>query len=277
MKNRPVVAAIPTYNMTEQAAKLIDDLLHESLTAIYVLDDNSAEDTKAILEKRFGGSVKVITGDKNIGAGGNRNRILQVAEEDSLSKETAIVFIDADTRFEEGNPPLVPTVRELLNKYPRAGVIGGKVLNADGSWGAFNYGPLPSLKYIAGTLRQVRLEGLSKTKPDKAKIAWSRPSRLAEGWPNPFLEPQPVSVGWVIEPLTIVTYGTFADLGGFDTSLRYCESADFGARLEKRGLERIFDPSITVRHLQIDNRGAKRYVEVVDAVAKLMVRDLLQR
>ena len=71
----PIIAAIPNYNMAEQLATLLPQIIQQGYDAIYVLDDVSTDDSREVV-KRFAPKVTLIAGDRNLGAGGNRNRIL---------------------------------------------------------------------------------------------------------------------------------------------------------------------------------------------------------
>ncbi len=84
-------------------------------------------------------------------------------------------------------------------------------------------------------------------------------------------------MGEVVETFTITRLGIFKRLGGYDASLRYCEGLDLAARMEAIGLDRVYDPSIVIRHKQIDIRGAMRGREVLVSTTKLLGRYLLGR
>jgi GT2 family glycosyltransferase len=208
--------------------------------------------------------------NKNLGAAGNRNRIIAALRDRSFADDTIIVFIDADTTLVD-QKAIVPAVKELFVKYSDCGMIGGKVLNNDGSWGAFNYGPLSLYPWMYTSFFQVKVENTSKVDPEKAKALAARHADLLKDWPNPFAKPIAKEVGWLVETLVFIKLGIFAEVGGYDPSLRYCEAIDLGRKLKRRNLTRIFDPTLSVKHLQIDNRGWHRNVEVLLAVLRLSI------
>jgi len=270
-----VFAVVPTYNMSGSLGELLPQLIEQQYDQVFVLDDASIDDTKEMVGA-FGREVQLISGNKNVGSGANRNRIIGVLG--ALDAQDAIInFIDADTRLEPGNKPLAQAARDLFEQYPNAGMIGGKVLNADGSWGAFNYGPEFSLRWATATVHQLRLEKISKTDPGKALKQYNRHRNLLQGYPNIFQEPEVAKVGWLVETFNFVKAKTFIELGGYNPKLRYLEGLDFGARLEAKGLDRIFDPSTTVKHLQVDIRGSERYTSVLKAVARLAALKIFHR
>jgi GT2 family glycosyltransferase len=119
MTERHTVAVIPNYNMAEAAGNLAESLLSEEFSHIYILDDNSPEDAKAIISDRFDDRVKVVEGKKNLGAAGNRNRILQVLDEQGAPLDTAIAFIDADTALMPADIPLAAKDKREYSTHER--------------------------------------------------------------------------------------------------------------------------------------------------------------
>ncbi len=271
-ESRKVVVAIPNYNMSQEVERLVPQLIGQGFDSIFILDDKSSKHLAEFADSK----VEIIRGVKNLGAAGNRNRIIGALEEKHYDDNTVIVFIDADTELVDES--LTPRkVLDLVNKHPDAGVIGGCVLNSDGSWGAFNYGPLGIRKWILGAWTQMKLEKESKIDSSKANSDWLKESSKLLGWPNFFEKPEPKEVGWLVETLIFVELGKFKEVGGYDKHLRYCEALDLGYKLEGKGLKRIFDPSITVKHLQIDSRGFKRNLEVLSALARIMLKRSVRR
>ena len=68
---RPVIAAIPHYNMPQTLVPLIRQILLDHYDAVYVLDDNSSNCGIREVLKPFGDSVNLIAGKENVGAGSN--------------------------------------------------------------------------------------------------------------------------------------------------------------------------------------------------------------
>ncbi len=234
-----------------------------------MLDDHPSDGSPQKIRKAFP-QVIVVEDNKNLGAAGNRNRIITALRDREFADDTIIVFIDADTVLVD-QVAIVPTVKELFVKYPGCGMIGGKVLNNDGSWGVFNYGPLSLRRWIYSSFFQVNVENMSKTDLQKAKTLATKHAGLLKDWPNPFAEPIAKEVGWLVETLVFIKLGIFAEVGGYNPTLRYCEAIDLGRKLKRRNLARVFDPSVSVRHLQIDNRGWHRNIEVLLAVLRLSI------
>jgi N-acetylglucosaminyl-diphospho-decaprenol L-rhamnosyltransferase len=270
-----VVAAVPNYNMSEYVLALLPQLLEQGYDKVYVLDDKSRDDSVEKIHSTFGDTVEVVAGDTNLGAAGNRNRIIQALHESSLDGEVIINFVDADTELLPSTTPFSEVARQLFDKYPEAGMIAGLVQNVDGTNGAFNFGPAGLLEWLRTAPTQLKLEPLSKTDLEKAKQLYERHKDKMKEWPNIFDEPVARTVGHVVECFTFTKLSTFEELGGYDEKLRYCEAIEFGLRLRQHGVASIFDPSVGIRHLQVDNRGWHRYVEVLHALSRISARNLI--
>lgn len=263
--NTRVVVAIPNYNMGRQVHDLTRQLYSQGFKDIFILDDNSSKDITSFISSD---NHVLIKGDQNLGAGGNRNRIIDVLHSKGYPDDTIITFIDADTKLIDDsiNPS---AIIDLFDKHKEAGAIGGKILNPDDSWGAFNYGPTSIREWLSTALTQVRLENISKSNKQKARIKWVEKASKLKSWP-PFLEgAEATEVGWLAEALLCIPLDVFEGVGGYDQSLHYCEALQLGYRLEQIGLKRVFDPSITVKHLRVDVRGLRRNVEFVSAICKI--------
>ena len=83
--------AIPNYNGAQNIEAIIPRVFEENFDAIYVLDDCSDDNSLELL-KPFESKVNVVRGQKNIGAGGNRNRIIDYV------KDGIIMFLDVGSK-----------------------------------------------------------------------------------------------------------------------------------------------------------------------------------
>jgi len=77
-----VSVCIPTYRGSAFLAAAIDSVLSQSYPhhEIWVLDDNSPDDTQAIVSRYSDPRIKYVRNPKNLGPGGNWNRCLEVAQ-----------------------------------------------------------------------------------------------------------------------------------------------------------------------------------------------------
>src|SRR4030088_2784653 len=93
------VLTIPTYNGREWLEKLIPQALEQDFYKIYILDDNSTDDSRELYEKYP--QLNVIYGDKNVGPGANRNPIL------SQDMGDIIFFLDDDMSLDTTDVPKI--------------------------------------------------------------------------------------------------------------------------------------------------------------------------
>jgi GT2 family glycosyltransferase len=273
-ERRPIVAAIPTWNMAESVTRLVGDLQSQNFDRIFVLDDKSQDDTIVRLQDTYGSSVEVVEGWENLGAAGNRNRIMGgLALAGFDESNTLITFIDADVELLPSPTSLAESAVRLAQKHPYAGIIGGKILNTDDSWSAFNYGPGLSREYFFGGYFQAKVEALAKTDPEAARAYRQKHAQLLRDYPDVLANAEVTRPGWVMEPLTVISADTFGRMNGYDPRIYPLEAVDLGERLRKSRAQVVFDPGIEVRHTQIDVRGkSRRLREGARAMSRLAYR-----
>lgn len=250
MMNRPVVAAIPNYNMGGSLAQLLPQLEEQSYSDIYVLDDCSNDNSREIIES-LNTRVIFVSSVENRGAGAARNKIIP-----SLSYSALIHFIDADTLLE--TPNVTEVINEAVPSQP-VGFIGGLAKKPNGLQNEFNYGPRQGLWSTLGAIAQMQLaDAAAKGNYDHARDIQKRYSSLLSDWPNVLEEPVRRQVFWNIEQNLVIDSGIFQSIGGFDEKLREHEIQDIALRLAKVGLKSYFDPSFSVQHEAIDVRNYNR-------------------
>lgn len=238
--NQKVIAVIPHYNMPQTLVPLLKQAITQKYDAIYVLDDHSTNcDVQALL-KPFGTRVTLIAGDKNKGAGANRNRILQAD-----LKGAFLHFIDADCELLTENIP--DAARKILSD-PNIGAASGTIYNLNGAQMEFNYFPRLSWRGgLSGMLMMVAIMS-GRTQPNAKKQMSKLMQRLLSDYPNPYKPLIAKNVFAVAEANMFIPYDTFASVHGFDASLRFAEGQDLGFKLAAKKLTVRFDPSIAVKH-----------------------------
>lgn len=268
----PVFAAIPNYNMARTLQPLLTQLTQEQETAydqIMVLDDNSSDNSREMVEG-FGGQVKWVGGDQNIGSAGNRNRIFGAIG----AQEAFIHFMDADTQLEHTNAAEI--VPQLLE--PDIAMVGGLVRQRNGYPISYNYGPRMQLSSSLESL----VQGATYDHP---RLRKPFANRLAD-WPQPELPQEPgepsnvlpsTETFWVSEANFVVNSSTFARLGGFDGRLREHEAQDFAIQAHNKGQRILFNPTISVVHLEGHIRSGNRNAAKIAAEARIARRHGLGR
>jgi len=235
-----VHVAIPHYNAPEVLRNLLAQLTEQDFDSITVLDDHSTD--QQVLQDlacEFP-AVNFIFGEKNIGAGANRNRFLDL-------HNTGIVwFIDCDMRVETEN------VADIL-RQKFAGenhiMLGSTILYANGQPMAWNYG--------------------HEMHPQHARVLQQ------QGWDYPWIWGERVTedrqVDWVAEGSFALMIDDFAKVGGYDAEFRYHEGQDLAHRLREAGVKIMVTGDIVCTHLDIDVRGKARHREIEQS-AKLFYR-----
>ena len=118
---------ICVFNEEKTIKTVLDNVLKVSLPnrikkKIIVIDNNSTDNTKKILEKYNNKIIKIIYNKKNIGKGGSIIKSLNYCEGD------LVVFQDADLEYEPKNYILL--INEMIKKNNHA-VFGSRVIEGE--------------------------------------------------------------------------------------------------------------------------------------------------
>ena len=151
-----------------------------------------------------------------------------------LASGRYFLLLNPDTRVQSD---AIPSMHDYLDRHPRIGVVGPRVIDPD------------------GTVQQS-----ARTFPGMLTGLFGRTSLLTRIWPgNPWSRRQlvarealsePVVVHWVAGSCLMVRSDAFRALGGFDESFfLYWEDADFCKRLAKAGWLTAYLPTAVVMHL----------------------------
>lgn len=244
----PVHVAIPHYNAPELLLPLVSALVEDDFTSITVLDDHSTDQRVLEEVKNTLPNVDIVFGEQNRGAGGNRNRVLE------LGKTGIVWFLDCDTELVTTDN--AQTIRSLFEENPHQ-LVGGTILNKDGTPMSWNYGHEMHPKRDAEFRRLVK-------EHDQGGLE-------QRDWDYPWLEKAMVdtvrSVDWVAEGSFVLNLDDFSRIGGYDEAFRYHEGQDLARRLRDIGVHAVVIPTIVTRHLEADVRGATRKDEMEQSAA----------
>ena len=246
-----LIVGIPNYNGGKNLVHLLPQIIDEDVDAIYVLDDASSDESLQLLYE-FSEKIEVIEGDRNVGPGANRNRLLPHIKDDDI-----VMFIDADMILKTRN---VRSIAIGYFKNKNVALVGGGILNKRGKPMGFNYGLNKTktqdmigiaLSYLA-TILHFRF------------LIWPI-RRLAEKFTlNVEIAHFPAKqrrVDWVAEGHFYVRGEVFKDLNGFDPNFRYGEGKDLARRIREDGHVVIFDPSIWAQHMEVKVRKVNKTQE----------------
>jgi len=147
------------------------------------------------------------------------------------------------------DPDAVDILRNFMQRHPRCGVAGPKMLYSDGSWQASRR----SFPTVGATL--VRRTPIRVLFPP---LRWQRRHYLLDDRPT-----DPVQADTMLGAFLLMRRAMLAEIGGWDSGYRlYCEDIDLNYRAAKAGWERWYVPAAVVRHeyaAVIDKRFLTRH------------------
>jgi GT2 family glycosyltransferase len=212
-----VSVVVPVYNnLIYTLTSLVSLLEQDSRFAIEVLigDDGSTDATPKVFASA-GGCIRLIRHERNLGFLGNCNQTA------SFANGCYIAFLNNDTLL---LPGWIDELVDALERVPRAGLAGSKLLNAD------------------GTLQEA------------GGILW----RDGSGW-NFGRNDDPAlpacnylkDVDYVSGAALALPAALWRQLGGFDAEFApaYCEDSDLAFRVRQTGLRTLYVPhSVLIHH-----------------------------
>ena len=162
--NKKIVVVLPAYNAEFTLRKTYDEIPHDIVDEIILVDDNSIDNTIKVAEQI--GIKNIIKHDKNKGYGGNQKTCYDKALE--LNGDI-IIMLHPDYQY---TPKLIPSMAYLIanNVYPV--VLGSRILGNSALKGG-----MPLIKYISNrflTLVQNILTGQKLSEYHTGYRAFSR-------------------------------------------------------------------------------------------------------
>jgi N-acetylglucosaminyl-diphospho-decaprenol L-rhamnosyltransferase len=170
--------------------------------------------------------AQVIVNERRLGFSANANRGI------AATRAPFVVVANPDTEPEAG---AVAVLRDFAASHPRSGVVGPRLLNADGSWQASRR----RFPTISGTL--VRRTPLRLfLRPQERQ----RSHYMLEDRPT-----EPVETDWMLGAFLFLRREMLDQLGGWDEGYRlYGEEIDLCYRAARAGWERWYVPRALVHH-----------------------------
>jgi GT2 family glycosyltransferase len=218
---------IVTYNTREMTLDCLRALLADTQSIpgheIFVVDNASSDQTVDAIRNQFP-NVKIIANPKNLGFGAANNQALKQATGDFL------LLLNSDA-FPK--PGAIPSLIKELQANPKAGVIGPRLLNPDGTMQLSCYKfPTPARAWLENTY-------LSSAFPNTALGDYRR-------WPHDTAR----NVDWVIGACMLIRKEVYDQVGGFDERFfMYAEESDWQLRIKQAGWQIAFTPNAQVTHL----------------------------
>ncbi len=220
---------IVNYNVRDFLVQCLNSIFNSKTSFLFeviVVDNNSTDDSVEFLHKTFP-VVNVLELKKNSGFSYANNKGFEA------SKGKYLLFLNPDTVLQEDT---LQTMYDFMEKTPKVGIAGCKVLNADGTIQLACRRGFPT-PWVAFT----KLFGLQKLFPK---------SRLFGRYNLTYLDPDEFSyVDAISGSFMFIRRELFAKLGGFDTSFfMYGEDLDICYRAKKSGMEVAYVPTTSIIH-----------------------------
>ena len=200
---------------------------------IVVVDNNSSDDTIAMIEQRWP-SVKLVRNPVNRGVAPARNQIFR------MSQSEFVIILDVDTEVHAGSLDILV---DTMRAHPEAGIAGPKLVYGDGRL-QLSCRPFPSPLNIA-------IEGTFLRD-------WFPRSRFVkeytlEDWDHEDLR----EVDWMYGAALIIRKSVLDQVGLFDEGFFYLyEDIDLCFRVRKSGVKILYNPHAVVTHfLPRERRG----------------------
>ena len=229
-----------TYSPGEHLENFLSTLAEATTEKPQVImaDNGSTDGTPEAADSKYE-HVRLLRTGGNIGYGGAINRA--VAEIDP-----AIEFIVISNPDVQWSPGSLDKLVAAANRWPRAGALGPKVLEPDGS-------VYPSARSVPDITSGAGHAILGTVWP---KNPWTTRYRQE----NEALTER--AVGWLSGSCLLVRRDAFDAISGFDSRyFMYMEDVDFGDRLGKAGWLNVFVPSAEVTHAK--GHAAGRHPELM--------------
>jgi GT2 family glycosyltransferase len=216
--------AIVNFNTREHLKACLASIRAVGPGRVIVVDNNSTDGSPEMVEREYPEVELVRTPNEGFGAGAN---IALAAAETPF-----VLLLNSDTRL---HPGTLSALAGYLDAHPRAGMVGPRLVNPDGSLQPSIY-PVPSP--LADLVRWTSIARLLRLIPPLRQ-------RYLVDWPHD----EPQVVGWVAGAALAIRRQAFDDAGGFDPSFfMYSEEVDLAYSMQEAGWEVHFTPAATVIH-----------------------------
>ena len=222
---------IVNYNVRsylEQSLLSIQNALQYISSEIIVVDNASTDGSVEMVRSQFPGVI-VIDNDKNVGFARANNMALQQVQGDF------IVLLNPDTLVRRDT---FTVLLESFSKFPKSGMIGGKILNEDGSFQLSCRRSFPT-PWVSFT----RLTGLSGLFPNSRTFAQYNLTFLDQ---NEWSEIDAVSGSFMA-----IRKNVLKDVGHLDERFfMYGEDLDWCYRVKQAGWKIVYEPRAVITHFK---------------------------
>ncbi|WP_219731550.1 glycosyltransferase family 2 protein [Frigoribacterium sp. NBH87] len=195
---------------------------------VVVVDNGSTDGApEAVAEAHP--EVTLVRAPGNVGYG----RAVNLGAEQARSADEWLLVCNPDTL---ATPDTLARLLEAAHRAPRAGALGPRVLDPDGSV----YPSARALPSIRTGIGHALLSGVWPSNP------WTRRYQQRDVSASA----SPAEVGWLSGAFLLLRREAFDQIGGFDPDFfMYFEDVDLGRRLAEAGWSNLFVPEAVVTHV----------------------------
>lgn len=228
-KQPAVSVLIVSYNVKQYLLHAIDTVRASNYNGHIeiIVTDNNSYDGSAEALKQSHPAVQIIANTENVGFGKAVNQGAEIATGDYL------LILNPDTIIEEST---IATFVEYMQSKPQVGMIGPKILNADGT-----LQPACKRSFPRPMVALPKLLGLSKLFP---KSKWAGKYNLT------YLDPDEIhSVDAISGSCMFVRKTIFEEIMGFDERFfMFGEDIDLCYQIKNKGFEIHYVPTAKIIH-----------------------------
>jgi GT2 family glycosyltransferase len=192
---------------------------------VILVDNHSTEPDARVLGRHFPGVTSVACEEnRGFSCGSNAGAVHATGD--------VLLFLNNDTLIQSD---FVAPLLRRFEESPRAGIVGPRLLNGDGSF-QLSAGRLPTfVQEMVDKAIAAAIDRGIRTASRMVERRFSRP-RLVE---------------WVTGAALAIRRDVFDRVGGFEESFfMFFEDKDLCARVRRAGFEVWFDPSSEIKHLR---------------------------
>lgn len=228
---------IVNYNACECIVACVSSALNQ-VDEVIVVDNASSDDSLVQLEAAFPGDrkLKIVRNRENLGFAAGCN----IGAEHSAG--SCLLFLNPDCVLK---PESVKRLLRVLDDYPDVGMVGGLLLNPDGTEQAGGRRAIPT--------------------PWRSFVRAFGLSRFADRWPRLFfdfhlhkqpLPSHPIEVEAISGACMLIRRAAMQDVGRWDEGyFMHCEDLDLSMTLRHKGWKIMFVPDARIVH---DKGGCSR-------------------
>ena len=234
---------IVNYNVREfleQALRSIYQAISDLTVEVFVVDNNSIDGSVEMVHQRFPG-VHLIANEHNVGFSKANNQAIERA------KGRNLFILNPDTIIQEDT---LTTLVKFMDDHPKAGAVGCKILNPDGT-----FAPESRRSFPTPMVAFYRMTGLSHLFPKSPRFGRYNLS---------YLSPEEESeVDALSGSCMVVRKKAISEAGMFDEDFfMYGEDLDWCYRIQQAGWTINYTPATQIIHYKGEStkKGELRYV-----------------